>query len=327
LKLLIEEERNGGDVKKLLYAAYHNRGLAQRSAKRLSSAINDFERALTYLSENEMAERGIETLYQLARANHEHRDYVQAMECYKRVVHINPAYSMASYYLGNLLFDNAHYKEAISSFSKAIAKDPKDHISLFNRGMCYDYLDKNKESVEDFERVINLAPDYSKAYAELAKALYKRDGDDVDARRMLDLFETAADKSLTDEQITKQEAARIFFDRGVLLNKTDILGEAVASFTEALRLDDQLLDAYFNRGIIYRELNNLEEALQDFEHVLRLDQNDIGALSERGLIYLRTNHLQKALDDFMRMAEIDPNNPNALQLIEYTREEMEKEQL
>jgi tetratricopeptide (TPR) repeat protein len=324
LKLLAEEEKNSNDVRLLFHSTYHNRGLAHVSSKRLTSAVQDFERAISYLQENEIADRGLDTVYQLARANHEYRDFNQAIDWYRRVVSINSSYSQASYFLGHLLYDKGQFKEAISSFNKAIAKDTNDHISLFNRGMCYDQLEKHVESKTDFENVIKLNANFSKAYVELAKCLYKSEGEHVDSRRILELFEKAAELSITDEQITKQESARIFFDRGVLLNNHGIQEEAIDSFTQAIQLDSKLLDAYFNRGIIYREMNDFELALVDFDQVLVLDPCDVGALTERGLIFLRTNHLERALNDFLLILQINPNSESAQQLIDYTQEVLQE---
>lgn len=143
---------------------------------------------------------------------------------------------------------------------------------------------------------------------------------------MMELYDLAVSHVETDPFLTDEDAAKIYFERAVLLNKQQKFEEAVKDFTSAISRDDQLLDAYFNRGIVYsHELKQYEEALADFDRVLNIDANDVGALIERGILFLRTDHLDKALQDFLRAQAIEPDNAAAQKLIDYSREEQAKQ--
>ena len=47
--------------------------------------------------------------------------------------------------------------------------------------------------------------------------------------------------------------------------------EAVAEFTEAIRLNPEIAVAYSNRGNTYLQLGQLERAIQDIDEAIRLD--------------------------------------------------------
>ena len=68
-----------------------------------------------------------------------------------------------SYEIGLQLQREGKYKEAISTFNKAIAHNPK-YMHFFQRGRAYKALKQYKNAINDFSTVINLNPSIRNAY-------------------------------------------------------------------------------------------------------------------------------------------------------------------
>jgi DnaJ family protein C protein 3 len=73
---------------------------------------------------------------------------------------------------------NAH--EALTYFDVAISRDPKNYLTLFNRGAAYLSLGKGHQARRDFDKVLQLKPGFEGALVQRAK-LRARNGEWVEA--------------------------------------------------------------------------------------------------------------------------------------------------
>ena len=70
------------------------------------------------------------------------------------------------------------------------------------------------------------------------------------------------------QQINEQ--ARGHFKSGIMNFESNKMAEAIAEFTEALKIDPKYADAYFNRALTYRIQQDYDSAQKDLEMVLKL---------------------------------------------------------
>ncbi|KAG0227924.1 STIP1 y and U box-containing protein 1 [Actinomortierella wolfii] len=71
--------------------------------------------------------------------------------------------------LGNEHFKHKEYEEAITEYTRAIVKDPKQAVYYTNRANCYLKLEKYQHVINDCERAIELDP---KSVFDLSSHLY-----------------------------------------------------------------------------------------------------------------------------------------------------------
>jgi tetratricopeptide (TPR) repeat protein len=93
-------------------------------------------------------------------------------------------------------------------------------------------------------------------------------------------------------------------DRGTAYS---ILGEnakAIADFNEAIRLKPNDPEAYYNRGVTYRELKDYPNAIADFSQSIRLSPKDAVSYFNRGVIYQRLSDNQNAIADFQKAVDL-----------------------
>ena len=84
--------------------------------------------------------------------------------------------------------------------------------------------------------------------------------------------------------------------------------EAIAAFTEAVRLYPNLPQPYVGRASSYLLLEKPQQALEDCNQAVHLDPSNIDLYSLRGFVYIMLLNPQKALEDFNQVIRLDPSS-------------------
>jgi len=82
----------------------------------------------------------------------------------------DPAKSRVYMDEGNkLMMNQSKFDEAITAFDQAVKYDKNNYEAYYLRGCAKVNAKKYKESLEDFEKAIELKPDYADAYFNIAR--------------------------------------------------------------------------------------------------------------------------------------------------------------
>lgn len=106
------------------------------------------------------------------------------------------------------------------------------------------------------------------------------------------------------------------FKQGLSSLESKDYDQAINSFTTALQLKPDWVEAYLNRGQAYAQKDDYDQALSDFNAVLRINPEDVRALLHRGEVFLSQNQVEKAIEDIDQVFLLDPafakkqHNPN-----------------
>ena len=107
---------------------------------------------------------------------------------------------------------------------------------------------------------------------------------------------------------TPEEHSRGFFKRGTAQIETGAYEEAVADFSEAIRLRPEYGEAFHNRGVANWRMGKLEDALADFDESITLGQVELWcAYKVRGDLKAEMGQLDEALVDYDRSLSIRPD--------------------
>jgi len=101
-------------------------------------------------------------------------------------------------------------------------------------------------------------------------------------------------------------------NRGLAYRRLGRHDEAIADFTEAVRIDPHFAVAFHNRGAVHQARGDLEKALADYTESLRLDSTSAVVFNNRGYAHLEKGNLDKALADFDEALRIKPKFAFAL---------------
>lgn len=154
----------------------------------------------------------------------------------------------------------------------------------------------------DFDKIIELKPDYAEAYNERARARidFGTNSDNVtmilaDLNKAIELKTNFVDP---------------YFGRGVIEQKTGRLDEAIADYDKVtgLELKPFTYAAYANRGVIRAARNDWLGAMQDYDKAISLKPSEAASVYRlRAVLKQTEGDPNGALTDFNRSIEMQPD--------------------
>jgi Tfp pilus assembly protein PilF/2-polyprenyl-3-methyl-5-hydroxy-6-metoxy-1,4-benzoquinol methylase len=229
------------------------RGLDLMSNNKLQEAKNIFTRIC------ETNPRETDAWYQLSTINGRMADFPAADECCRRVLDIQPDHCEARINLGNVLYSQGKFDDAIIEYQRAIQISPNHAVAHSNLGNLLAAVGKNDEAAAAFQAAIALNPNLFIAFYGLGNL-----------RLTQRLYDKAANCYKRAIQLNPDDATS-HNKLGIVLTKEGKITEALASFREAVRLKPDYVEAYNNISNIFFHQRNREEALQQFDYGRWLD--------------------------------------------------------
>ena len=133
---------------------------------------------------------------------------------------------------------------------------------------------------------------------------------DVNIQRIREIVQPASSETInanTVEQSVNLDAVAEFF-KGVTYQNRRNYEKAVEHYTEALRLNPQLVEAYNNRGNAYCNKKSLVgRAIEDYTRAIDLTPNYAIAYYNRGTAYYNQSKHNLAIEDFNAAIDLNPN--------------------
>lgn len=153
------------------------------------------------------------------------------------------------------------YSAAIEEYTQAIAGDPTNPLSYYNRGVALTYLNKSEAAIADYTHAIRLKPDFVAAYKNRGL---------VYGQSPKHLKESVADYNQAIKLAPKDAAS--YLGKGLALSLQGNRPEAIESLTTAIQLNSELAIAYFVRASVYRDQGDRAAALTDYQKAATLYQ-------------------------------------------------------
>ena len=154
-----------------------------------------------------------------------------------------------------------------------------------NRGIDYRKEGKLDLAIKDFDKAIELNPEFAEAYNNLGNAY----DDKGDFDKAIVNFNTAIK--------FKSDFVDAYVNRGVAYGKRDEFNKAIADFTTAINLDPYHAGAYYNRGNAYLLKGDFDKAVEDYDTSIKLSPDDAQSYCHRSLARLHLKEWDKAKTD------------------------------
>ncbi len=109
--------------------------------------------------------------------------------------------------------------------------------------------------------------------------------------------------------------------QGETYHKQRDFDQAIASYTEAIRLDPQRAGAYVGRGVSRRAKGDVDGAIADHSEAIRLDPRSVSAYVNRGIARRSKGDMDGAIADYTEAIRLNPRDAVAYNNRGYTRHE------
>src|SRR4051812_5300299 len=117
---------------------------------------------------------------------------------------------------------------------------------------------------------------------------------------------TALDKKYSDE------LSAVYQQQGYAAASEQRYPDAIASYSEALKLTPQEVRIYEQRAAVEMKANDTDKALADYSEAIKLKPNEVRYLNYRAYIYETKVDLKNSMSDTEKVLKIDPKNEEAL---------------
>ena len=106
-------------------------------------------------------------------------------------------------------------------------------------------------------------------------------------------------------QNVHQSASAEFF-KGLMSQKEKDYSKAIEHYSNAIKLNPQMVSAYNNRGAAYSERSENDRAIEDLNKAIELTPDDADTYNNRGVAYYRKGEVDWAIEDLNRAIELTP---------------------
>ncbi|KAK6591120.1 stress-induced sti1 [Cryptosporidium xiaoi] len=247
--------------------------------------------------------------------------------------------------LGNELYKNRQFDDAISNYDLAIEKDPFD-ISLLNNKaaaylekgdfdkcleICQKALEIRFEAKADYTKVAKVYNRMASCYTKMkeyqkAKEMYEKsllEDNNRHTRTSLRDLESLIERSEREAYINPELAEKHRLEGNELFKQKNYPG-AKKEYDEAIRRNPNDPKLYSNRAACYMHLLEYPSALTDVQKAIDIDPTFTKAWSRKGNIHLSLKEFHKALQAFQEGLKYDPENKECNEGLKNTMDKIQQ---
>ncbi len=178
--------------------------------------------------------------------------------------------------IGNALYEEGKYEEAIGIFTTIVEKFPNAYIVSLNIGNCYFQMENYDEAEKFYMMVIQEEPDNYGALMGIGNCYTNRD----DIEKAMEWYNKI--------EFEKIEDPTVLFNVGTIFKNNARYEEALKYYKKSVEIDEDFLDGIYQLGLTYLTLGKNAEALNEFENYLLHDPDSERTSQVKGFIeYLK----------------------------------------
>jgi tetratricopeptide (TPR) repeat protein len=244
--------------------AFHMLGILAHQRGRNDSAVEYFQKTITFSPEN------AEFHYDLALAYHTAGRLAEAEAGYQRALELNPAKSEAHNNLGYLFLSRSQLDLALSSLKLAVELNPRYAEACNNMGKVLEAKGDEAAAAQKYRQAIEFKADLKDAHRNLGLLLRRQDKNDQAASCLRQFLRLAPSD------------AEAHFVLAQALEQLKNFPEAETHFRHAVRLQPDRAEYHNALGNILFHQNRSVESLPCYEQAIRIHPEAPGYHSNLG---------------------------------------------
>src|SRR6266852_3068097 len=115
-----------------------------------------------------------------------------------------------------------------------------------------------------------------------------------------------ATQALASGELSLEDQAIAFYNRGVTWEKKKELERAIADFNEAIRLNPHYVPAFYDRGVTWEKKKDYDRAIADYNEAIRLNPKYALAFNNRGIAWGEKKDYDRAIADYNEAIKLNP---------------------
>jgi tetratricopeptide (TPR) repeat protein len=284
---------------------YHNRAYVYRKLQQWSEAVEDYTKILKFSSNN------FKALFNRSLCYERTEQIKEALDDIELALQLQPQHGGCYAHRGIVFEKLEQHDRALADFSTALSYGAQSFPCLSSRARVYSKMGNNDLAVNDLTACLEVHPEdlptlFSRATCY--KSLQKWREAIADFSKVLSLLQSLLTKDsdfATDVSVIVAQQVLAFNQRGYCFRKMDLVEDAIRDYGEAIRLSPEQIRAYNNRGFLFAKCNRFEEAISDYTKAIQLDPHNAYAYHNRGISYDKLGLIDQAIADFGRVFELD----------------------
>ncbi len=258
--------------------------------------LGEYKKALEFFQSSYQLEPTTTMLATMANCAIQAQDYQLGVALYQNLVSVYPNNTDYRIAYIEALEMTCQYELALENINLLLMLDEKNVALIKKKGTNLRKLERNQESIETFNTLINRGKIDVEVYYNLAFNYVE-----------LEDFDSA--KEMFKKCITLEpHNPYAHKDLGVLYLKMNCYDWAVDEMLDAIELDDTIAEFHYSLGVSYMMLSEVEEAKKAFNKALELDPYDADCLAYLGYVYMFEKEDDKALECLQKSLSIAPDN-------------------
>lgn len=235
--------------------------------------------------------------------------------------------------LGNDLYKQKKFTEAIEHYDRAIALDPSDMTFITNKAAVHFEMGQFDECISLCQRAIDVGREHRADFKLIAKAL-SRMASAYQKKEDLEQAKTFFQKSLSEhrtpetlsklsdvEKIIKERELKAYIDpvksleekaKGNEFFQKGDFPSAIKHYTEAIKRNPDDAKIYSNRSACYQKLAEFKMAHDDADECIKRDPSFVKGYIRKGMALLAMKKSSDAATAFRSALEIDESNVEAM---------------
>ena len=187
-----------------------------------------------------------------------------------------------------------YWQNSFTLFGHALKVTDNNYIAYAGRGNAYFALGNHKEAIKDYDRAIEISPEFSEAHNNRG-SVYLKLGN---YRQAIADYDRAIEVNPGN-----QEA---YYNRGTAYEALGYQEQAIADYDRVIEVNPRLASTYFRRGNAYASLGNYRQAIADYDRAIEVNPRFAEAYCNRGNAYGDLSNYRQAIVDCDRAIEVNP---------------------
>jgi tetratricopeptide (TPR) repeat protein len=214
---------------------------------------------------------------------------------------------------GNYFYYLGKYGDALKMYTEVL-KYSNYHSYYADRGDAYVQLHDYVNALNDYDRALEFSPNDPEYISRKAIAIASQTNfnNSKRANQNTQRYYTKNEENRDQSLISERTQANNHLDKGMKFARSGRLKEAVAEYSEAIRIVPYEYSPYFNRAVCYSQLHDDDEALQDFLRVIELKPDHRDTYVRMTTIYTNRRMYDDAITSINKMISLDTENGEAV---------------